>query len=258
MKFAYEDLISGDPIPVQGVGHVRSPFLWELKPTKGVGYWRYNLFMNLMSWEKGEFLVFLDSLGAIGKKSRAALENPKVEVFDLLRAIESLREMLRQAMSFFMTENLRWDKSTQAFLAFPKREGAEAVGRIDRNNFEDVRDMILQMNYVSREREKSKQPKFTSEKSRLMWEKVQQFQKKYSNPKKMDAKMTLGNIISKLCMASNTYNLLNVYDLTVYQLYDQFFECTHLRVANLSERIFSHYGGKKFKMDQWLEPLNKK
>ena len=29
MKFAYEDLISGDSIPVDGVGHIRSPLLRE-------------------------------------------------------------------------------------------------------------------------------------------------------------------------------------------------------------------------------------
>ena len=37
MKISYEDLISGDSIYVDGVGHVRSPFLRELKPTEGVG-----------------------------------------------------------------------------------------------------------------------------------------------------------------------------------------------------------------------------
>ena len=52
MKFSYEDLISGDAIYVDGVGHLRSPQLKELKPTQGIGTWNYNLFLSMLSWDK--------------------------------------------------------------------------------------------------------------------------------------------------------------------------------------------------------------
>ena len=59
MKFAYEDLISGDSIPVDGVGHIRSPLLRELKPTQGIGTWTYGLYLNLLVWEKDDLIKFM-------------------------------------------------------------------------------------------------------------------------------------------------------------------------------------------------------
>ena len=70
--------------------------------------------------------------------------------------------------------------------------------------------------------------------------------------------MSLGNVISKLCVVSNSYNLLNIYELTVYQLYDQFSQYCFLRSAEFGERVYSIHGGKKFKFEQWLDPIFEK
>ena len=69
--------------------------------------------------------------------------------------------------------------------------------------------------------------------------------------------MELGNIISKLCAANSGYTLLNIYDLTIFQLYDQFFQYGYLRAMDLNERAFSVHGGKEFNFEKWLEPILK-
>ena len=58
--------------------------------------------------------------------------------------------------------------------------------------------------------------------------------------------MQLSNIISKLSCVSVGYTLLNIYDLTVFQLYDQFFQYGYLRAMDLSEMAYSNHGGKDF------------
>ena len=71
MKFSYEDLISGDSIPVEGVGHIRSPLLHELKPTHGIGMWTYNLYLNILSWEKEDLIKFMKM--STGKRDRKSV-----------------------------------------------------------------------------------------------------------------------------------------------------------------------------------------
>ena len=65
----------------------------------------------------------------------------------------------------------------------------------------------------------------------------------------------LANIISKLCAVHPSYNLLNIYDLTVFQLYDAFFQYGYMRSTSLSEQIFSNHGGNSFKFENWLKPI---
>ena len=67
----------------------------------------------------------------------------------------------------------------------------------------------------------------------------------------------LGNIISKICAIHPSYNLLNIYGLTVFQLYDSFFQLGYMRSTDLSEKIFSNHGGDSFKFENWLQPILK-
>ena len=73
--------------------------------------------------------------------------------------------------------------------------------------------------------------------------------------KKADKRLQLGNIISKLSCVSTGYTLLNIYNLTVFQLYDQFFQYGYLRAMDLNEMAFSNHGGKNFDIQAWLKPI---
>lgn len=253
MKFTYEDLISGDSIYVQGLGHFRSPLLEEIKPTKGIGAWTYNLYLNLLSWDKNEYLSFFKE--TIGRRAKILSKNEKLGVFDMVTVIESSRELLQKAMAFFMDEKLSWDEKERAFYTSSKTD-EELVGRIDRNNFEEVRDMMLQMNYIN-VGESAKPLKHSSAAAQELWERAQQYLKEESTKATPDKNMNLGNIISKLCAANTGYTLLNIYNLTVFQLYDQFFQYGYLRAMNLNEMAFSNHGGKDFDMRAWLKPIIK-
>ena len=62
----------------------------------------------------------------------------------------------------------------------------------------------------------------------------------YSVPKKITAAgegeaggCELPNLISALCVQHNSINMCNVWDLTVYQLYDQFLRQSYLNQVNI-------------------------
>lgn len=252
MKFTYEDLISGDAIPVAGIGHFRSPYLYELNPTKGIGFWLYDLYLNVLSWDKDSFLKFVRT---VTQKKLKALENEKLDLFDAITLVEYSRELLQKAMAFFVSEEISWDANKRQFVLHSGDSGCE-VGYITRDNFEEVRDMMLQLNYVNLGNN-AKPIKHSSQHSKELWELAQQKLKENAKKSKPDKNLQMGNIISKLCATSCGYTLLNIQNLTIFQLYDQFFQYGYLRAMELNERAFTIHGGEKFDMQDWLKPVFK-
>jgi hypothetical protein len=255
LKFDYFDMLSGEPIPVAGVGHLRSPRLREICPSSGIGYDVYNLYINFLLWDKEKLLKYDKLMGLRGTDRLATAD--KLTVFDVATLLAQTREFCRGVLSFFMSEELVWDEETRKFVAFmTDDDGQHIAGEINRDNFEEVRHCILQLNFIGLD--KDEEPvKHTSAHSKELWERAQKFLKEQSKAKEGEDKPEyhIGNIVSKLCAAHPSYNLLNVFDLSVFQLYDSFFQFGYIRSSDLNEAIFSNHGGDKFKFEDWLKPI---
>lgn len=253
MTLDYFDMLSGDPIFVEGVGHVRSPKLREICPS-GIGYRLYHTLLSFLSWNKEQLLEYdkMRQVRGVGK-----LENPKLEFFDAATLIEATRAFCYEALSFFVVEKLHWDDTGRRFVTIDTVDGETTViGEISRKNFEDVKQVILQLNFIGLDKETAP-VKHSSETSKALWDRVQKHLKEQSEKRASESKpeYRISNIISKLCAVHPSYNLLNVFDLTVFQMYDAFFQVGYMRSADLSERVFSNHGGDKFKFEDWLKPI---
>jgi len=249
MKFSYEDLLSGDQIFVSGVGHFKPPLVKDIKPTAGIGSWAYQLYLNILSWNKEDFFKFSR---LINPRQAGILSNDAGELglFDVMTLIPPFRQTLQEALGFFLSEEIRWVEKEHRFCT-TGADGKEA-GAICRDNFDDVRDMMLQLNYINLE----KAPlKHSSKKTAALWERAQKRLKEESQKKAADKTFSIGNIVSKLCAAQLGYTLLNIFDLTVFQLYDTFFQYGYLRAMDLNEMAFSNHGGDKFNLQDWLKPI---
>lgn len=254
MNLDYADLISGDSIYISGAGHFHSPKLYELYPTKGIGNHNYKFYISLLAWNKDKLLDYARQIGVGGLKAFNGKEN--LTYFDIITLIPDTRSMLEKAIDFFIDEKIKWDDVKKSFIVYNNDD--KPIGVINRNNYEDVANTILQLNYINLEEDKAP-PKFTSNEAKDLWEKAQQYLKKQSQKKtEENPDYKLGNIISKLCCVHSSYNLLNIYNLTIFQLYDQFFQISYLRGVNLNDRIFSNHGGDDYKFENWLKPINQK
>lgn len=244
---------------MDGVGHLMSPTLRSISPSSGIGYRAYNLYLNLLSWDKEQLLKYDQFMKYRGAEK---LRREQLNVFDVATLLNQTRELYRGVLSFFIVEKLVWDEKRRSFLIQAKDEEnggiIETVGEINRDNFEEVRRVILQLNFIGLDKDESP-IKHSSEKSRELWERVQGYLEEQSKTThgKDKPEYHIGNIISKLCAAHPSYNLTNIYSLTIFQLYDSFFQFGYIRSSNLSERIFSNHGGKKFKFEDWLKPILK-
>lgn len=83
----------------------------------------------------------------------------------------------------------------------------------------------------------------------------------YSVPKKITAAgegeaggCELPNLISALCVQHNSINMCNVWDLTVYQLYDQFLRQSYLNQVNIHAMNYAGWGG-EFDPNDWYKKL---
>ena len=247
MKFSYEDLLSGDFIFGENIGHFRSPKLKELKPTEGISIRGYNTYLAVLTWDREDFLKFVSP-------NQAALfdKSDKLNLFDIMATLKpDFRELLRSALAFFIKETIVWEEKQNCFLTLDDNE--EIVGKIDRDNFDEVRDMALQMNYMNLGR--MAEPKHASAKAKKYWEIEQQQRKDALKRSGGNKYMGIGNLISKLCAAPGGYTFHNIYDLTVYQLYDQFFQYSHLRSRDLMENAHATHGGDKFNYGDWMKPV---
>ena len=255
MNIPYFDMLMGDPIPVRGVGSLISPKLRDLSPTHGIGYNCYNLFINMLAWDKAGLIRYARAIKLRGAEK---LEAPGVSFFDAISCYDETRELCCEVLSFFMREQLIWDPQRACYIALACDEQGTTrpVGRIDAKNFDEVRQTMLRLNYIGLDKD-TLPTSYDSDKARELWEKAQDFLKKQSETEDREDKpeFHLANIISKLCAVHPSYNLLNIYDLTVFQIYDAFFQYGYMRSTSLSEQIFSNHGGNSFKFENWLKPI---
>ena len=254
MRFDYFDMLTGEPIYLQGVGHLRSPALRELRPMSGIGYRAYNLYLNLLSWDK-EHLLKYDQL--MQYRGASKLNRDALNVFDVATLLGQTRELCRGVLSFVMVEDLIWDEKGRRYVAV-NPETQEMIGEINRDNFEEVRRLMLQFNFVGLDKDETPAAHST-DKAKELWEKTQGFLKEQAEAEVKEDKPEyhLSNILSKICAIHPSYNLLNIYELTIFQLYDAFFQIGYMRSTGLSERIFSNHGGENFNYEDWLKPILK-
>ena len=257
MRFDYFDMLSGDPIYLQGVGHLRSPSLHELRPTSGIGYRTYNIYLNFLTWDK-EHLLKYDQL--MQYRGAHRLNRKCFNAFDVATLLTQTRELCRVVLSFFMLEDLVWDEAHRRYLVVAKdSDEPNVIGEVNRDNFDEVRCLMLQLNFVGLDKDNSVVTVHTSDKAKELWEKTQEYLKQQAETSKHNNELEyhIGNIVSKICSIHPSYNLLNIFNLTVFQLYDTFFQTGYMRSADLSERIFSSHGGDKFRFEDWLKPIIK-
>lgn len=258
MFCSYATALSGNAVPYKDICHIRSPKLKEIF-NSDVGIQKYHMYLGCLSWKKQETIEFMSTMGIRGTDKISS--NDAIELFDIITIFEPIRELYKTALSFFICEKIEWDNNDVSFNIYTENkkdeEEKQLVGKIDKDIFDAFKQAILQMNYIGiNDQLVVPIDKKSSKKAMNLWEKAKSFLAEQEKTKQ-EAKpeYDLGNIISKLSVIHPTYNLLNIYELTVFQLYDQFFQTSYLRGYDLGKQIFANHGGDKFKFEDWLKPI---
>ena len=252
MKIPQISLLSPNPIIIQGVGTLKSPVLNEIYSSDIRNLSLYSLATHVLFGSKQDIIELGKNMGE--NNTYHKLIEPDIEIiskFNLIIDSVDLREALCEALALFFCNKIVFSPENKAFLVLSAiDEKLNIVGSITDENYLFIEDLLKQLLHCESEYS-DKELKYSSDKAKELWEKVSQAEEK----EKADVNARdyeIGNIVSKLCVCGIGYTVKNIYELTVYQLYDQFSAYMQNRISQLSENAYAHNGGEDFDVNGWL------
>lgn len=229
MKIDEGVLLLGNNIVIPSICTIRQPRIKDIGASD-VGFDTYERYISTLSAEKD---TLINALG---------LDVPtesydEIDVFTMLVLL--LRQDVLDALSFFIMDELRFIDDAYCIGVYHSDKDAP-YALITSDNYNTIRDVILEMNFIKKEREENL--KFKSEAARKRWERSQAHKKEMNKAVVVDKNQSLQNIVGAVSARSHTYNLLNIGELTVYQLYDQFIRMQSNVIMDVAGNAIAMFG----------------
>lgn len=195
-------LLLGRPIKIDDIGYIYSPTLNEIE---SIGLDTYYYYLSLITMKPDKFQSYEDS-------------------FDDLIKNKKSQYLLNFIILFFTKENFFYAEEIKSFIFDKKLENGEIEHyRIKRENYMSFVNAVKLINLIKIEKE----VKYFNSRAKQMAEKFKELREKYSKTKK-DNDLDYNDIISTVSSRHPNINLLNVGDLTIYQLLDKFKRLTNI------------------------------
>lgn len=241
IELTHEDLIGVDNICIDGIGHIKIPKLQEIWNLK---YKIYELMINYLN-------VGLDRYLSI--KNIETTET----FYNLIIKDKEFLNIYFNIFTFFIIENVDFDFNNNSFVIFEQNDNTRnIVGKIDNSNFNDIREILLNVNYIKQQSSDEEKPIYKNELAKKMYEQMQKAKRKQEEKNQL----TFGKLVSKYCADNkNGINMLNVHQLTIYQFYDQWFEHNYIKQCDLQDVIYANTVNfndvSKYDSQLWLKKI---
>ena len=258
LKLNYFELISPDPIHIQNVGGILSP---KLKDISRIGINTYQYYLSLITMDvKGYFKL-------IGQdkwfENLSDSEKSQFNIYDLFISNEKTILMLQKALNFFIKEEVIFSEEYKCFFVKDNsstNENADedmVTGSITKEMFPQICDLICQRNRIKSNQEEDLS-KIKSKKALEIMKKLLKGRKEKEKQTKSDQNMELGNIISAVANKSYSLNILNIWDLTVYQVWDCFSRLSNNNIYDIQSMSVATWGDKDNHFDStaWFKKIN--
>jgi len=250
MKIDYLNLLSPENLSMSYVGTIKKHTLREIA---SVGYILYFSYINVLLLDVRKYYETINKIEEYDNLSSD--EKAGISLFNLILKNDDLRQVVESALSFFIVEKVKYFKEFNGFLVFADKNSETPTGVINADNYGMLASFILQINCVSGNKQEAKK---ISKKAQELMDKIAKEKAKIAKTNKANDDFEIANIISAVCAKHNSINLINVWDLTVYQLYDQFQRLISLNITDVQAMNFSYYGGEFDVAGSWYKTINKK
>lgn len=268
IKLDYFTLLSPEPISINGVFNIKSPTLREIsKIGNGLqSFYVYRTYVNSLLMDKDSYYETINNNGEeyfynytdndkntiLNIKAQydnmSVEDKNKIHFFDLLKYDINLLNIITEALNFFIIENVSFSTDNCVFLI--SNEENKLLGYLDNNSYKLITDIIFQRINIKKEDSEYDGAKVKNKLASKLLEKMKKANK--IKKQKEDKKMEMPNIISSLAAHGEGLNIINIWDLTVYQLYDQF---TRQRLGDsfkLSSANVAAWGDSEGKFDDTI------
>ena len=246
MKLEYFDLLSPEPIYIQKVGGILSP---KLRDIAHIGINTYQYYLTILLLDVKSYFSMINQQ----EQFELLPEKDKIQmnIFDLLNIDNNLINLLQTVLNFFIKEDVVYSTEYKKFLV---KKDNELIGIISKDTYPIVCDVICQRNYIKSKQEEDLS-KIKSKKALEIMKKLQKGRTEKEKHTKADKNMELGNIISAVANKSQSLNILNIWDLTVYQIWDCFSRISNNNIYDIQSMSVATWGDKDnhFDVASWFK-----
>lgn len=271
MKLDYGTLLGTNPLILQNGLHIRSPLLKEISEITfpvyqsylaalmldkesyfyGIDHEQFHYFSNYSEKEKLAFRRMRTQYESFPEEEKDSLQLLDIIIFDPILVFS-----LEQALSFFSGCRLTYSLEKQGFF---QEDDKSSICFIPKAAYPEIADLILQRNGVSTKELETEKPVFKNELAKTLYYRTLEVQKNNRSGNKTDKNMDLPNIISAVSARHPSLNIYNIWDITVYQLYDQFKRLQVNSFYDIQSMTVAAWGDEKKQFDasQWYKNLFK-
>ena len=224
----------------------------------------YQYYLNILLMDLKMFFTMINRPDDYAKLTDN--EKLNMSVYDLLVQDTQTALLLQNALNFFIKEDVEYSPEHKEFVvcgnAMVKEqdkmvEKYAVIGVVSRENYQDVVDIICQRNNI-KTKDIDNPAKAKNKKALAILQKIKKGAEKMAKTSKMDENMELGNIISAVANKHKSLNILNIWDLTVFQLWDCFAQLVNNNIYDINATSISVWGDKdkKFDFNGWFKKTN--
>ena len=263
MRLTYEELIAPPDVPITlSIGHIKQPTLREIWK-HGVNLFRlYQVYMRLTP---NDYFTQLNREACEKYWNTLSDEQQKgMTMFDIVLLDDDVAIFYQEILNFFFMERVvRRDNvfvlvDTNDYISADKDleiDTSNYVGFIHSKNFDDVMDILQQVCCIKSDNPMDeKMPKFKNEKAKRLYEKMLKAKKKQEEKinEKERVNLSLPNIISATAAKCPGLNIVNIWDTTLFSLYDQFNKTQDFEMYYINAIRVSVWGDEKNQFDSSL------
>jgi hypothetical protein len=230
-------LLAGLPIEIESFGKIKP---LTLKQVIDKGYSNYLNLLNILCVTKEHFV----------KESVSELK-----MFDMffLFADTDVREWLLQSLEFFLQEKVKILEKEQMIVAGNEIKDYKLIHR---SNFEQIAKTIQLQNYIGIVEENA-ETIAKNDKAKQVKEKLNKSKNEVDRLKKKedgDLESDFYDVISSISSKSSGMNKLNVFELTIFQIYDEYKRLIHIDQYNTGISAMLQ-GAKNVKLEHWSSKI---
>jgi len=251
MGITHWQLVTGEDVFLDGIGTIVQPRLRDLRSDTGVGFSTFFNYLSCFIRNIREEAIDNPDAKHLCDEMDAILER-EFTTFDFYTGNKVVLSHITEALSFFIKEPIEYKTEINAFCVLcPDKQ--EPIGFITHENYQVLADTICEICNIKLEHEEM--PKGKSKLLMDIWLKLRKGRK--SMKKSADKNFRLDNLVSKITARHSSYNYLNIWDLTVFQVYDTFQNMALNEVFERDRLRWAAWGKDEYKNDNmWYAAHN--
>ena len=243
MRLEYDVQINPFPI-ILSIGTIKKPKLNEIFDNlKGMSFEKFIQYEIFLKLTPEEFYTKV-------KKNEGGISfwcsldetiKSEMTLYDIIVKDEQLQKIYIEILNFFFIEKVIFEG--KMFLLLKSDSDDYSVqnikGIINRENFNEILNILCQICCINSD-EVSKDVKFKNNLAKKLYEKMLNSQKN----SKLNFDLTIPNIISSVATMHSSLNYINIWDLTIFQLWDSFYRLRANSFFDIDKTRVSVWGDK--------------